>query len=251
MPLSSVIQTRGAKTAPRPGALPLRSPFGHDMIGESRGGKAALPTCPAGKHHFTIGGLHMTLAAMLLWAVSALFVSIMLLRGIISYLRSAKMPEKPGRLLSFREEKLWLCGLVLMLLAARYFIVHAFLFQDGPDPALSSALFGRYLQGLLFSFLWPAQLFQLIGTVVFFFLHSAWKRKNAPSRTSVVSNKSVFIGVCAAFLLLTTAAAALWRLDRITLSAAYTTFLVGKCIALVCILMSASEKAKGQDPVER
>lgn len=60
--------------------------------------------------------------------------------------------------------------------------------------------------------------------------------------SSVCNNKTVFIGVCVAFFILVVVIYTLHLFDLVSFGTVYTMFLFGKCIALVVVLMSLSEK---------
>jgi len=185
----------------------------------------------------------MTTLAMILWGLASLYIMVMTIRGAIILVKTSKMTEKPGRLLPFRQEKLWLCGLVIMLLMVRYFVVFAYVFQDNPNPAINGELLRNYLLAFLISIVWPPQLFDLGGSIAFLSVSAVWKHKHGQHRAAVSFNKYMFIGVCAAFLVVMTTVFTLHRLGSVSLSATYAVLLFGKCISLVLIVMSLSERA--------
>ncbi len=150
--------------------------------------------------------------------------------------------EKPERLLSFREEKLWLCVLAIMLLTSRYCIMYLYLFQNDPNPALNDALVRQYLFGLFVSLVWPIQLPDLVGSIVILAINRTWKRRSGASAKAIRFHKALFICACVGFLLLVTYVSALYRLEMLSLESAYTRFLFGKCLALVLIVISLKEE---------
>ncbi len=184
----------------------------------------------------------MTSIAMGLWGLSSIIISIMIVKTVVRYINYNKMAEKPAKLLSFREEKIWLSGIVVMLLMVRYFIVFAVLFSDNPNPVVNGALLRQYFKGLFFSLIWPIQLPTLIGSVVIYIINRKWKRRSRMTVSSVCNNKTVFIGVCVAFFILVVVIYTLHLFDLVSFGTVYTMFLFGKCIALVVVLMSLSEK---------
>jgi putative copper export protein len=187
-------------------------------------------------------GVGMNMLALVFCALALICIFIMLCCAGIRLFQHIMQKEKPERLLSFREEKLWLCVLAIMLLTSRYCIMYLYLFQNDPNPALNDALVRQYLFGLFVSLVWPIQLPDLVGSIVILAINRTWKRRSGASAKAIRFHKALFICACVGFLLLVTYVSALYRLEMLSLESAYTRFLFGKCLALVLIVISLKEE---------
>ncbi len=183
----------------------------------------------------------MVLASLILWWIAVCVVGAMHVHSAIQLVQYKKRQEKTPPLLSQKEERILLCGLVVMVLMSRYVIEYVSLFRDDPTAVVSGALVKQYLINMLFALIWPGQRLFLITSIAALATDWAWKRKSGKPRETVHYHNSVFTIVCWAYLVMITTVSFLHHLTLMSTGTTYTFFLFGKCIALVLLLMGTSK----------
>lgn len=163
----------------------------------------------------------ITLSAIL-WMIALILVIVLIVRTATRVIRYKKAVEKPEKLLSFQEERLLLCGTVVILLMARYLFAYVTIFKANPNPEINGALLKQYLWTMLIALVWPVHSLALIGSIVTFAVNRAWKRKTSSARSVMRFQKTGFVETCATFFILVIATSILYRSGLFSMGNAYT-----------------------------